>query len=69
MNMKPVGLTDPRTGRRPYAVVQLRPENVDRSTLNLVGFQTKLAYGEQERIFRMLADGLAGAFGVQGLAV
>jgi len=52
--MKPVGLTDPRTGRRPYAVVQLRPENVDRSTLNLVGFQTKLAYGEQERIFRMI---------------
>jgi methylenetetrahydrofolate--tRNA-(uracil-5-)-methyltransferase len=52
--MKPVGLTDPRTGRRPYAVVQLRPENVQRSTLNLVGFQTKLAYGEQERVFRMI---------------
>lgn len=52
--MKPVGLTDPRTGRRPYAVVQLRPENVQRSTLNLVGFQTKLVYGEQERIFRMI---------------
>jgi methylenetetrahydrofolate--tRNA-(uracil-5-)-methyltransferase len=52
--MKPVGLTDPRTGRRPYAVVQLRPENVERSTLNLVGFQTKLAYGEQERVFRMI---------------
>ena len=52
--MKPVGLTDPRTGRRPYAVVQLRPENVERSTLNLVGFQTKLVYGEQERVFRMI---------------
>jgi len=52
--MKPVGLTDPTTGRRPYAVVQLRPENVERSTLNLVGFQTKLVYGEQERIFRMI---------------
>ncbi len=52
--MKPVGLTDPRTGRRPYAVVQLRPENAEKTTLNLVGFQTKLAYGEQERIFRMI---------------
>ncbi len=52
--MKPVGLTDPRTGRRPYAVVQLRPENAARSTMNLVGFQTKLAYGEQERVFRMI---------------
>lgn len=52
--MKPVGLTDPRTGRRPYAVVQLRPENAEKSTLNLVGFQTKLAYGEQERVFRMI---------------
>jgi len=52
--MKPIGLTDPKTGRRPYAVVQLRPENVAKSTLNLVGFQTKLVYGEQERIFRMI---------------
>ncbi|WP_428562893.1 MAG: methylenetetrahydrofolate--tRNA-(uracil(54)-C(5))-methyltransferase (FADH(2)-oxidizing) TrmFO [Solidesulfovibrio sp. DCME] len=52
--MKPVGLTDPRTGRRPYAVVQLRPENAERSTMNLVGFQTKLAYGEQERVFRLI---------------
>lgn len=52
--MKPVGLTDPRTGRWPYAVVQLRPENVARSTMNLVGFQTKLVYGEQERVFRMI---------------
>jgi methylenetetrahydrofolate--tRNA-(uracil-5-)-methyltransferase len=52
--MKPVGLTDPRTGRWPYAVVQLRPENVARSTMNLVGFQTKLVYGEQERVFRLI---------------
>jgi methylenetetrahydrofolate--tRNA-(uracil-5-)-methyltransferase len=52
--MKPVGLTDPKTGRRPYAVVQLRPENAARSTMNLVGFQTKLAYGEQERVFRLI---------------
>jgi len=52
--LKPVGLTDPRTGRRPYAVAQLRPENAQKSAYNLVGFQTKLKYGEQERIFRML---------------
>lgn len=52
--MKPVGLTDPKTGRRPYAVVQLRPENAAKSTLNLVGFQTKLVYGEQERVFRLI---------------
>ncbi len=52
--MKPVGLTDPRTGRRPYAVVQLRAENVHGSAFNLVGFQTRLAYPEQQRIFRMI---------------
>ncbi|GAB6037389.1 methylenetetrahydrofolate--tRNA-(uracil(54)-C(5)) -methyltransferase (FADH(2)-oxidizing) TrmFO [Fundidesulfovibrio butyratiphilus] len=52
--LKPVGLTDPRTGRRPYAVVQLRPENAQETCYNLVGFQTKLKYPEQERIFRML---------------
>jgi methylenetetrahydrofolate--tRNA-(uracil-5-)-methyltransferase len=52
--LKPVGLTDPRTGRRPYAVVQLRPENKEKSVYNLVGFQTKLKYPEQERIFRMI---------------
>ncbi|GFK94791.1 Methylenetetrahydrofolate--tRNA-(uracil-5-)-methyltransferase TrmFO [Fundidesulfovibrio magnetotacticus] len=52
--MKPVGLTDPRTGRRPYAVVQLRPENREATCYNLVGFQTKLKYPEQERIFRMI---------------
>jgi methylenetetrahydrofolate--tRNA-(uracil-5-)-methyltransferase len=58
--MKPVGLTDPRTGRRPAAVLQLRPENAERTTLNLVGFQTKLTYPEQERVFRMI-PALAGA--------
>jgi len=52
--MKPVGLIDPRTGRQPYAVVQLRPENLERTMYNLVGFQTSLKYGEQERVFRMI---------------
>ncbi|MBO4643092.1 MAG: methylenetetrahydrofolate--tRNA-(uracil(54)-C(5))-methyltransferase (FADH(2)-oxidizing) TrmFO [Alphaproteobacteria bacterium] len=52
--MKPVGLTDPRTGTRPYAVVQLRKENRQGTLLNLVGFQTKLTYGEQKRIFKMI---------------
>ncbi len=52
--LKPVGLEDPRTGGRPYAVVQLRTENAHRSCYNLVGFQTKLTYGEQKRVFRMI---------------
>ncbi len=52
--MKPVGLEDPRTGRRPYAVVQLRPENLRESSYNLVGFQNNLRYGEQERILRLI---------------
>jgi methylenetetrahydrofolate--tRNA-(uracil-5-)-methyltransferase len=52
--MKPVGLVDPATGRKPHAVVQLRPENRQRSAYNLVGFQTKLAWPEQGRIFRMI---------------
>ena len=47
--MKPVGLTDPRTGCRPWAVVQLRAENAARTAYNLVGFQTNLAFGEQDR--------------------
>jgi methylenetetrahydrofolate--tRNA-(uracil-5-)-methyltransferase len=58
--MRPVGLTDPRTGKRPHAVVQLRPENRHRTAYNLVGFQTRLAYPEQQRIFRMI-PGLAQA--------
>lgn len=52
--LKPVGLTDPTTGQRPYAVLQLRPENLHGSCYNLVGFQTKLTYPEQRRIFRMI---------------
>ncbi|MEX2355557.1 MAG: methylenetetrahydrofolate--tRNA-(uracil(54)-C(5))-methyltransferase (FADH(2)-oxidizing) TrmFO [Thermaerobacterales bacterium] len=52
--MKPVGLTDPRTGRRPFAVVQLRQDNAAASLYNLVGFQTSLKWGEQKRIFRMI---------------
>ena len=58
--MRPVGLTDPRTGRWPYAVVQLRPENRYLTAYNLVGFQTRLAYPEQQRIFAMI-PALAGA--------
>lgn len=52
--MKPVGLTDPHTGRRPFAVVQLRQDNALGTLYNLVGFQTKLKHGEQQRIFRMI---------------
>ncbi|HUJ79321.1 MAG TPA: methylenetetrahydrofolate--tRNA-(uracil(54)-C(5))-methyltransferase (FADH(2)-oxidizing) TrmFO [Nitrospiria bacterium] len=52
--MKPVGLIDPRTGARPYAVVQLRQENRFASCYNMVGFQTKLTWPEQRRIFRMI---------------
>ena len=52
--MKPVGLTDPRTGRRPYAVVQLRPEDGAATAYNLVGFQTRMKYPEQARVFRMI---------------
>jgi methylenetetrahydrofolate--tRNA-(uracil-5-)-methyltransferase len=52
--MKPVGLTDPRTGRRPYAVVQLRRDNALGTLYNLVGFQTKLKHAEQVRVFRMI---------------
>jgi len=58
--MKPVGLSDPRTGTEPYAVVQLRQENREGTMYNLVGFQTKLTYPEQNRVFRMI-PGLAGA--------
>jgi methylenetetrahydrofolate--tRNA-(uracil-5-)-methyltransferase len=52
--MKPVGLTDPKTGRRPYAVVQLRPEDQAMTAYNLVGFQTRMTYGDQQRVFRMI---------------
>lgn len=49
--LKPVGFTDPRTGRRPYAVVQLRQDDVSASMYNLVGFQTNLKFGEQNKVF------------------
>jgi methylenetetrahydrofolate--tRNA-(uracil-5-)-methyltransferase len=52
--MKPVGLVDPRSGSEPHAVIQLRAENRDKTMYNLVGFQTKLTYGEQRRIFRLI---------------
>ncbi|MGD1090497.1 MAG: methylenetetrahydrofolate--tRNA-(uracil(54)-C(5))-methyltransferase (FADH(2)-oxidizing) TrmFO [Bryobacteraceae bacterium] len=58
--MKPVGLTDPRTGRRPYAVVQLRQENARAGSYNLVGFQNHMRFGEQARVLRLI-PGLAGA--------
>lgn len=52
--LKPVGLTDPKTGREPYAVVQLRQDNAAKSVYNLVGFQTHLKFGEQKRVFSMI---------------
>jgi len=52
--LKPVGLDDPRTGRRPWAVVQLRAENAACTAYNLVGFQTNLTFGEQDRVFRLI---------------
>ena len=52
--LKPVGLTDPKTGREPYAVVQLRQDNADKTVFNLVGFQTHLKFGEQKRVFSMI---------------
>jgi methylenetetrahydrofolate--tRNA-(uracil-5-)-methyltransferase len=52
--MKPVGLVDPRTGRRPYAVVQLRQDNALGTLFNMVGFQTKLTHGEQKRVLRQI---------------
>jgi methylenetetrahydrofolate--tRNA-(uracil-5-)-methyltransferase len=58
--LKPLGLTDPRTGKRPYAVVQLRPDDAASDLYNLVGFQTNLRWPDQRRLFRSL-PGLAGA--------
>ncbi len=52
--LKPVGLTDPSTGKEPYAVVQLRQDNAAKSVYNLVGFQTHLKFGEQKRVFTMI---------------
>jgi methylenetetrahydrofolate--tRNA-(uracil-5-)-methyltransferase len=58
--MRPVGLTDPRTGRRPFAVAQARQDNAAATLYNLVGFQTKMTYPEQRRVLRMI-PGLSGA--------
>lgn len=52
--LKPVGFDDPRTGRRPYAVVQLRQDNKEGNIYNIVGFQTNLKFGEQKRVFSMI---------------
>jgi methylenetetrahydrofolate--tRNA-(uracil-5-)-methyltransferase len=52
--LKPVGLIDPATGRQPFAVAQLRAENREGTLYNLVGFQTKLTYPEQRRVFRLI---------------
>ena len=52
--MKPVGLTDPKTGHRPYAAVQLRKENSEGTLYNIVGFQTNLKFGEQKRVFSLI---------------
>ena len=52
--LKPVGLTDPKTGKEPYAVVQLRQDNAAKSIYNIVGFQTHLKFGEQKRVFSMI---------------
>ncbi|HVP59632.1 MAG TPA: methylenetetrahydrofolate--tRNA-(uracil(54)-C(5))-methyltransferase (FADH(2)-oxidizing) TrmFO [Myxococcaceae bacterium] len=60
--MKPVGLEDPRTGRRPYAVVQLRQEDLGGTAYNLVGFQTRLTWPEQRRVFRTLPGLQAAEF-------
>jgi methylenetetrahydrofolate--tRNA-(uracil-5-)-methyltransferase len=58
--MRPVGLIDPRTGKRPFAVVQLRPENRDATAYNLVGFQNRMRHGDQKRVLRLI-PGLAEA--------
>ena len=52
--LKPVGLVDPNTGKEPYAVVQLRQDNAEKTIFNLVGFQTHLKFGEQKRVFSMI---------------
>lgn len=52
--LKPVGFTDPRTGYRPYAIVQLRQDNTEGNLFNMVGFQTNLKFGEQQKVFSMI---------------
>lgn len=65
--MKPVGLTDPRTGRRPWAAVQLRFEDAYGTSCNLVGFQTNLTFPEQRRVFRMIPGFAAAEFARYGV--
>jgi len=65
--MKPMGLTDPRTGRRPWAVVQLRQDDLAKEHYNIVGFQTKLKIPEQQRIFRMIPGLENAAFARYGM--
>lgn len=60
--MRPVGFVDPKTGKRPYALLQLRRENLKGDAYNLVGFQTRLTYPEQKRIFRMIPALASAAF-------
>jgi gid_trmFO: tRNA:m(5)U-54 methyltransferase len=52
--LKPVGFTDLRTGKRPYAIVQLRQDNTEGNLFNIVGFQTNLKFGEQKRVFSLI---------------
>ncbi|MBI2873553.1 MAG: methylenetetrahydrofolate--tRNA-(uracil(54)-C(5))-methyltransferase (FADH(2)-oxidizing) TrmFO [Firmicutes bacterium] len=66
-SMKPVGLVDPGTGRRPWAVVQLRPENTLKTLYNLVGFQTNLKWGEQRRVFSLIPGLEKAAFARYGV--
>ncbi len=65
--LKPVGLPDPRTGREPYAVVQLRQDNAAASLYNLVGFQTSLKWGDQQRVFRLIPGLEAAEFARMGV--
>jgi methylenetetrahydrofolate--tRNA-(uracil-5-)-methyltransferase len=60
--MRPVGLVDPRTGRRPFAVVQLRPENREATAYNLVGFQNRMRHADQTRVLRMIPGLARGEF-------
>ena len=64
--MKPVGLRDPRTGKTPYAVVQLRQENLRADSYNLVGFQNHLKFGEQARVLRLIPGLETHAFFAMG---
>jgi methylenetetrahydrofolate--tRNA-(uracil-5-)-methyltransferase len=65
--MKPVGFTDPHTGKRPYALVQLRAENTAGTLYNIVGFQTNLKFGEQKRVFSLIPGLEAAEFARYGV--